>query len=67
MEFSIMLVILGILAYELITGEGPTEMSRRTGISRSKNPGLFWFLVGFQVVILVWMLLELLGIVDIIN
>jgi hypothetical protein len=67
MEFLIMLGMLGILTYELISGEGFNEMSRQTGISRSKHPGLFWFAVGFQIIILIWMFLELLGIVDIIN
>jgi len=67
MEFLIMLAMLGILTYELISGEAFNEMSRRTGISRSERPGLFWFVVGFQIIVLIWMFLELLGIVDIIN
>ena len=67
MEFLIMLAMLGILTYELISGEAFNEMSRRTGISRSKHTGLFWFVVGFQIIVLIWMFLELLGIVDVLK
>jgi len=67
MEFLIMLGILGMLAYELFSGKVINNKSVRRVISRSERPGLFWFVVGFQIVILIWMFLELLGIVNIIN
>ncbi len=66
MEFLIALGVLGILTYELLSGEVINEKSVRRAISRSERPGMFWFVVGFQLVVLLWMLLELLGIVDIV-
>ena len=66
-EFLIMLGILGMLTYELLSSEVINEKSVRRVISRNKRPGLFWFVVGFQLVVLIWMLLELLRIVDILK
>jgi hypothetical protein len=66
-EFLIALGVLGMLTYELLSGKVINNKSVRRVISRSEHPGLFWFVVGFQIIILIWMLLELLGIVDIIS
>jgi hypothetical protein len=66
MEFLIALGVLGMLTYELLSGEMINEKSVRRVISRSEHPGMFWFVVSFQLVVLLWMLLELLGIVDIV-
>ena len=66
MEFLIALGVLGMLTYELLSGEMINEKSVRRVISRSEHPGMFWFVVSFQLVVLLWMLLELVGIVDIV-
>jgi hypothetical protein len=55
------------LTYELLSGKVINEKSVRRVIFRSKRPGMFWFVVGFQLVVLIWMLLELFGIVDILK
>jgi len=49
------------------SGEVINEKSVPRKIFRSKQPGKFWITVGFQFVILIWMLLELLGVVDILK
>ncbi len=67
MEFLIALGMLGILMYELLSGEVINEKSVQRVIFRSKQPGKFWITVGFQFVILIWMLLELLGVVDVLK
>jgi len=63
MELSIMLGILGMLTYELLSSEVINEKSVRRVISRSERPGMFWLVVGFQLIILIWMLFELFGVV----
>jgi hypothetical protein len=67
MEFLIALGMLGMLAYELISGEVINEKSVQRVISRNKQPTKFWITVGFHFVILAWMLLELFGVVDILK
>ena len=66
MEFLIALGVLGMLTYELLSGEAINEKSARRVISRSERPGIFWIVVGFQLIVLLWMLLEFLDIIDIV-
>lgn len=66
MEFVIALGMLGMLTYELLSGEVINEKSVRRVVSRNERPGMYWIAIGFQLVILLWMLLEFFSIVDIV-
>ncbi|HKJ37624.1 MAG TPA: hypothetical protein VJ972_02520 [Anaerolineales bacterium] len=68
MEIFIAVVMAGLIVYEFYTGAIVVQNGARAkAISRAGRPGHFWFWVVVQAVVLVWMTLEWLGVVNIVN
>jgi len=68
MELFIAILMAGMIVYEFYTGEVVVQNGvRAQSRSRKSKPVTFWFTVVIQAAILVWMLLEWQGIVNVVN
>ncbi len=68
MELFIAAIIVGVIVYEFYTGAIVVKNGARAkSLARATNPGTFWFWIVVQAVIVVWMVLETFGIVNVVN
>jgi hypothetical protein len=68
MELLIAVIMVGVVVYEFYTGAIVVKDGARSkAISRKDRPGHFWFWIVVQAAIFVWMMLEWLGFVNIVN
>jgi len=65
MELFIAVIVAGVITYEFYTGAIVVQNGARgKALSRKTHPGTFWFWIVVQAAIVVWMLLEWIGVIN---